>query len=326
MNKETQDAQSTSSDNSLKVNINKGSKHAQPAADTSHPASSKPATSDPATATRSQATLTRPQHISYTRAQADAPKKNSPASDQATSVAKPSAKPHQAPKASVFDYRSPRTYATSVKPIKSQTSSTQTSSTHTPNTKSSKKRHSSKKAFNKQTTTMIACVALAICLTILVTWGVISMLNRGEIKEETTFATNDNQTTITIEPSGDDNNSTSHTRTVYEYDGNNVVGMKTYFEYADNEAAKRAYELVKDQPEFKGAEVVDKYIVVTADPNSFKGLTADDVRQQAEAIERFQKSRKKSTSQPEQTENQEEHHEEQPEEHIDDASSPGESE
>ena len=139
----------------------------------------------------------------------------------------------------------------------------------------------------------ICCAVFAICAVALITWGIVSMMNKG-ISEDTTFASNDTQTTITIEPTESDHSSISHTRTVYEYDGDNVVGMKTYFEYADNEAAKTAYEQIKDQPEFKGAEVIDKYIVVTADPNSFKGLTADDIRQQAEAIKQFQDSQKKS--------------------------------
>lgn len=138
----------------------------------------------------------------------------------------------------------------------------------------------------------LACGIIAILSVALITWCVIKAFNKS-IDEETTFVTNDTQTTITIEPT--DDGSTSQTRTVYEYDGdNNVTSMKTYFEYADKEAAKAAYELIKDQPEFKGAEVIDKYIVVTADPNSFKGLTADDIRQQAENLERYYQSRKKS--------------------------------
>ena len=167
---------------------------------------------------------------------------------------------------------------------------------------------SKKSAKNNQNILFIVCGAVAILAVALIVWGVVSFMNKGTISEDTTFATNDNQTTITIEPTDSESSSVSHTRTVYEYDGDNVVGMKTYFEYADNEAAKTAYELIKDQPEFKGAEVVDKYIVVTADPDSFKGLTADDIRQQAEAIERFQNSRKKTEEKTE----DEHHDEEQP--------------
>ena len=171
---------------------------------------------------------------------------------------------------------------------------------HTKKMKTKQKSNSGSKS--NRNLVYVACGILAVLAVALIGWVVISKMNKGAVSEETTFASNDTQTTITIEPVDDTPSSSSHTRTVYEYDGdNNVIGMKTYFEYADNEAAKTAYELIKNQPEFKGAEVIDKYIVVTADPNSFKGLTADDIRQQAEAIEQFQKSRKKpeSDSQPE---------------------------
>lgn len=161
-------------------------------------------------------------------------------------------------------------------------------------TKSATKVKSKFKTKSKQNLIFLACGIFAVLAVALISWGIITLINKGAISEDTTFATNDTQATITIEPTDSDNNSISHTRTVYEFDGDNVVGMKTYFEYADNEAAKTAYELIKDQPEFKGAEVVDKYIIVTADPNSFRGLTADDIRQQAEAIEQFQNSRKKT--------------------------------
>ena len=94
---------------------------------------------------------------------------------------------------------------------------------------------------------------------------------------------------------------------IYTYDGDNVSGLKTYFEYTDEESAKKAYELRKDQPEFKGAVVEGKYIVVTADSDQFKGLTADDVRQQTEAIEQYQRSQKKeATKEPMNTESNEE--------------------
>ena len=179
----------------------------------------------------------------------------------------------------------------------------------------------SKKSKKNQNLVFIACGILAVLAVALISWAVISMMNKGTISEDTTFATNDTQTTITIEPT-DGSSSTSHTRTVYEYDSNNnVTSMKTYFEYADNAAAKTAYELIKDQPEFKGAEVIDKYIVVAADPNSFKGLTADDIRQQSENLKRYYEGQKKTeptepapSDQPEAQPEPEEHPEDHPDE------------
>ena len=64
--------------------------------------------------------------------------------------------------------------------------------------------------------------------------------------------------------------------------------MKTYFEYTDADAAKNAYESLKNQPEFKNSELKDKYIIITSDESQYKGLTASDVRQQADAIRAYQ--------------------------------------
>ena len=84
-------------------------------------------------------------------------------------------------------------------------------------------------------------------------------------------------------------NSTHETNVVYDYDeSGNVIGMKTYFKYLDATTAKNSYETLKDQPEFKGAELRDNFIIVTADESQYKGLTASDVQQQADAINAFQ--------------------------------------
>lgn len=137
----------------------------------------------------------------------------------------------------------------------------------------------------------IICGIITTLSVALIIWSVIKASDQ-HIDEETTFATNDTQTTITVE-SNDDGTSDKYTRTVYAFDDNgNVTSMKTYFEYTNNEAAMAAYEVIKDQPEFKGAEVVDKYIVVTADSDAIKGLTAEIIRQQSENIKRYYETNK----------------------------------
>ena len=116
--------------------------------------------------------------------------------------------------------------------------------------------------------------------------------------DETFFTSDDTKTTIPLTPSGDDAKTTSLTKTylVYDYDDNdNVINMKTYFEYPDAEAAKTAYEATKDQPEFKGAELQDKYIIVTADESQYKGLTAYDIKQQADALKSLEESQHSTT-------------------------------
>ena len=132
-----------------------------------------------------------------------------------------------------------------------------------------------------------ACALGTLLIVATATWAILFFFNRPAIDDEF-FVSDNTKTTISISPTGSNASFSHQTRVVYDYDGENVVGMKTYFEYKDEESAKKAYESLKDQPEFKGAELNGKYIIVTADESQYKGLTASDVEQQAAAIQAYQ--------------------------------------
>ena len=130
-----------------------------------------------------------------------------------------------------------------------------------------------------------ACSALLSIIIIVV----VVIASRQPTVTDDFFVSDDAKTTIDIYPTNNNSTSDHQTHTVYEYDdNNNVISMKTYFEYADEAAASTAYASLKDQPEFKNSELKGKYIIVTADESQFKGLTASDIRQQAEAIRAYQ--------------------------------------
>lgn len=136
---------------------------------------------------------------------------------------------------------------------------------------------------------VIATVLLAAIIIVLV----IQKLQPEPISEDY-FVSDETKSVIGMSTSGSTSDP-SHIQTfvVYDFEGDNVVGLKTYFEYTDSEAAAAALERRKSQPEFEDAELNDKYIIVTAKPESYQGLTASDVRQQEEAIKQFQASTKK---------------------------------
>lgn len=147
-----------------------------------------------------------------------------------------------------------------------------------------------------------SCAVIAVGIAV----GTVFLLRMNSAPSDDYFVSDDTKTVVSLEPDNADANSTSsiHTRVVYEYDGDLVIGMKTYFEYNSEELAEKAFENLKDQPEFKNGVVSGKYIIVTADPNSFKGLTASDVQQQAEAIRQYQEQNSKKNQQektPEET-------------------------
>ena len=178
-----------------------------------------------------------------------------------------------------------------VKKIKKSKSSDSDKSPKADQPTKPKKTESDKSSKNKSRIYLVCGAVAALSLGVIVA-VLVAFFTRPTITEET-FATNDTQSSISLTPTSSNKQTGStlvETHVVYEYDGDNVIGLKTYFEYTDAEAAKAAYEARKDQPEFKDAVVEDKYIVVAADPEQFKGLTADDVRQQTEAIRQFQAS------------------------------------
>lgn len=153
-----------------------------------------------------------------------------------------------------------------------------------------------KSAASSKTFRRIIVPIAAVCVAIIV-FIVATVFNQPTI-EENYFVSDDTKTAISLKPTSDEAGTTSlvQTHLVYTYDGENVSGLKTYFEYPDAAAAKSALESLKDQPEFKGATVEGKYIVVTADESQYKGLTASDIKQQADALKAFQESKDQEAS------------------------------
>lgn len=135
----------------------------------------------------------------------------------------------------------------------------------------------------------VCAIASAAFIAIIVVL-VLPLFNRPPLDED--FFVSDNTKTVVSLDAGSSNGTTRHTHMVYTYEGDEVTGLKTYFEYPDEESARAAVVTLKDQPEFKGAVVEGNYVVVTADESQFKGLTASDVKQQADAIRQFQASQK----------------------------------
>ena len=76
------------------------------------------------------------------------------------------------------------------------------------------------------------------------------------------------------------------THMVYTYSGDEITGLKTYAEYADEAAAKTAFQAMKDADEdLTNVEIVGKYLVQTATEDQYEGMTASDVKKEIELME-----------------------------------------
>ncbi|MBQ6375421.1 hypothetical protein IJJ37_00590 [Candidatus Saccharibacteria bacterium] len=71
------------------------------------------------------------------------------------------------------------------------------------------------------------------------------------------------------------------TRIVYFYDGNKVTGAKIYFEYADEEAARKAYDntSMEGKTWATSRRLNGRYIVYSVKAEQYKDLTAEQVRE-----------------------------------------------
>lgn len=137
---------------------------------------------------------------------------------------------------------------------------------------------------------------ITVCLLVAIIAVLAIQKLQPEPLDEDYFVSDDTKSVIGMSASGATSDPT-HVQTfvVYTYEGDKVTGLKTYFEYTDEAAAAAAIEARKSQPEFENAELNGKYIVVTAKPESYEGLTASDVKQQEEAIRKFQADNQKKS-------------------------------
>jgi len=78
------------------------------------------------------------------------------------------------------------------------------------------------------------------------------------------------------------------THLVYTYSGDEITGLKAYYEYQDNAAAKAAADYIKQNYEEEAQSRVSadgKYVIFTAEEATYQGLTASDIKQQIEFME-----------------------------------------
>ena len=132
------------------------------------------------------------------------------------------------------------------------------------------------------------CTAVVVVLAIIIT--VVIVANNSGLNDSY-FVSDDSKYVITLDTDEEelegDETAALKTHLVYTYEGDKITSMKTYLEYADANAAKAAFDIIKESggDEAKNAELNGKYIIVPADEEDYKDLTASDVKEQIEFME-----------------------------------------
>ena len=142
---------------------------------------------------------------------------------------------------------------------------------------------------NKNTIIGGICAALVVVVVIVVA---VVLATRGGGLNDDYFKSDDTKYVLTIDSdmTGSDSENSAvnpvKTHIVYMYSGDTITGMKTYGEFADNDAAKKAFDAIKEAGEsMDGYELNGKYIIVTATEDQYKDMTASDVKAQIEFME-----------------------------------------
>ncbi len=161
--------------------------------------------------------------------------------------------------------------------------------------KTKKPEESKKPKINKKLLLRACQVLVIFIVSAGAVWGVFTLINsRKPVLNDEYFVTDDTKSVVNMPASG--NSASIMTRVVYTYDGDAVTGLKTYFEYPDEETAASALDSMKNLPEFANSKEVvldGKFIVVVANEDQYKGLTASDAKQQTESINRMLNESKK---------------------------------
>ena len=135
-----------------------------------------------------------------------------------------------------------------------------------------------------------ACCAVVVVVVIVV--AIVLAVTSGNRLGDAYFVSDDTKYVLTVESDDmvideeEEAYAPVKTHLVYTYSGDEITGLKAYYEYADNASAKAAYDYILSSGEETGEVAIDgKYVIITAAPEEYEGLTASDVKQQVEFME-----------------------------------------
>ena len=140
-------------------------------------------------------------------------------------------------------------------------------------------------------------LALGICtiigvVAIIVIIITVILLNRGASLNDSFFVSDDTKYVLTLDTDSvsmeDPEYNPIKTHIVYSYSGEEITGMKAYYEYSDSAAAKSALEYLKTNYEDENQDKITtngKYVIFTASEAEYENLTANDVKEQIDFME-----------------------------------------
>lgn len=152
-----------------------------------------------------------------------------------------------------------------------------------------------KKPKNQGLIISLCCAIVAIIVIAVVLVFVISNKNNGITGLNDSFFTSDgSKYVLTID--GDeayieeDLPMPTKYHLVYFYSGDNITGLKTYYQFADNEAAQLVYDyyIENNSGVYDAINIDNNYVIMTVPSSDYDGLTASDIKQQVDFIKEME--------------------------------------
>lgn len=155
-----------------------------------------------------------------------------------------------------------------------------------------------KKTVNKNLLVAIGGLLIAVIVVVLLfifVGGGMGGLNEGW------FVSDDTKLVLTIESNpemvAEDESIPINSHMVYTYSGDNITGFKIYYQYSDNEKAKKACETISaNNSIYENVEQNGRYVVMTEKAEDYQYLKTSDIKQQIDFMNMYNSNNNQSSS------------------------------
>jgi|GEM_PF-1736080 len=159
-------------------------------------------------------------------------------------------------------------------------------------TTKTKSKTKAKTKSTKNRTGIIIGICSAIVVAIVVIVAVV-LATSGTKLNDSYFVSDDTKYVLTIDSDSmyneEDEVVPIKAHLVYTYSGDDITGLKAYYEFANESDAKKAYDQYQsdtiESEAYKEVVQDGKYVILTANESEYEGLTASDIKQRIEFME-----------------------------------------
>ena len=135
------------------------------------------------------------------------------------------------------------------------------------------------------------CIILIVIVAIIAT-AIVMLIIKGNTPSEEFFVSDGTKYVINLKgeessSEEDDDYQAQEVHIVYYYSGEDITGIKTYYEYSTEAKAMAAFNYYTEvlSEDYDNIEINDKYVILTSNESDYKNKTTYDVEQQIKFIE-----------------------------------------